>query len=458
MRVWQRGKSTGGEAPFSLLRWFGLASFLSIAVISIALALIISRFLSDQMLRHDAALMMHFVQNIVVTEEATAYFQEGRSADQEVLARHFRHLVEMRDVLRTNAHRRDRTILWSSQPSLIGQRFETNPELDAALAGNLVFESGVVRPGEPEKPEHQQLETQTQHYVETYIPIWDADHREVIGAVEIYKVPQALFEAIAAGQRLVWLIAALGGSFLYGALFWLVARADRTIREQRERLLQVETLAVAGEMGTAVAHGIRNPLASIRSSAELMLESRGEGYQESAKDIILEVDRLGKWVRDLLSYSSPLETHGEPVHLAALIDELLRDFGRELDRHGVVADVDLPEGLPPVRGDAALLAQVIGSLVTNALEAMAGPGKIVLRGRLSREGGRVELCVADTGPGMSRERLRNAFKPFQSTKARGLGLGLPLARRIVERLGGRIALESEPGRGLTVRLELPLAA
>jgi signal transduction histidine kinase len=446
-----------GEQPFNLLRWFGLASFVSIAIISVGLALLISRFLSDQMLRHDAVLMMQFVQNIVVTEEAAASFEEAQTADMAVLDRHFRHMAEMRDVVRANVHRGDRTILWSSEHSLQGQRFDRNPELDKALGGELVVESGIVDPGALKKPEHKKLEHQTRYYVETYIPIRDASRTKVIGAVEIYKIPQALFDAIAAGQRLTWLSAALGGLFLYGALFWLVARADGTIRRQRERLLEVETLAVAGEMGAAVAHGIRNPLASIRSSAELMLESHGEGYQESAEDIIQEVDRLGKWVRDLLSYSSPVESRSEPVHLSALVGELLVDFRREMEKHGVETSVGLSESLPPVRGDAGLLTQVLTALLANAVEAMAGPGRVTLQGRLSPDGRRVELTIADTGPGMARERLRKAFKPFQTTKARGLGLGLPLAKRIVERLGGRIALQSEPGSGMTVLLELPVA-
>ena len=102
-------------------------------------------------------------------------------------------------------------------------------------------------------------------FVELYIPLRETSTGPVIGVVELYRIPFALARAIDAGTVLTWMISLGIGLFLYGVLFWIVRRADRLIRSQQERLIESETLGALGEMASAVAHGIRNPLASIRS-------------------------------------------------------------------------------------------------------------------------------------------------------------------------------------------------
>jgi signal transduction histidine kinase len=448
----------GSERPFNLSRWFALTGLLCIAAISAVTALLLSGFLSKQMLRHDAALMMEFVQHLVRAENSVAYFLEGQPdpADDETLERHFYHLAQMPEAVRVNVYRSDLTILWSSDRRLKGRTYPPNEDLEEALRGKPVVSDGEVTAGQSKKPEHQQFD-EAERFVEMYIPVRDAGGERVIGVVEVYKVPRTMFDAIHAGARLIWLDAAVGGLILYAALFWLVRRADRTIRAQRERLLEVETLAAVGEMGAVVAHGIRNPLASIRSSAELLLESAGQGYQDAATDIIVDADRLDRWVRDLLSYAKPPQAKSEALRLPALVKELLTDFARDMEKRGIESRVEMPEDLPPIRGDRTLLSHALSSLIANALEAIHGSGQITVGGRMTADGRRVEIRIRDTGAGIPHKRLDEAFKPFQTTKAKGLGLGLPLAKRIVERLGGSIALQSDPGLGTTVLLRLPIA-
>jgi signal transduction histidine kinase len=446
------------ERPFNLSRWFGLTGLVCIAAFSAATAWVLSGFLSTSILRHDATLMREFVQHLVRAEDSAAYFAPEHidSADDETLERHFYHLAQMPGAVRVNVYRSDLALLWSSDRRLMGRSYEPNADVREALQGRLVVSDGVVTAGESRKLEHRDFD-RAERFVEIYIPVKDAGGDRVMGVVEVYKVPHTLFAAIQAGTRLIWVSAAIGGLVLYVALFGLVRRADGTIRAQRQRLLEVETLAVVGEMGTAVAHGIRNPLASIRSSAELLLASGGGGYDEAAKDIIADADRLERWVSDLLSYGRPLEAKSEALHVPALVRQLLADFAREIERRGIVSRIDMPEDLPPVRGDWILFSHALSSLVANALEAIHGPGEISVEGRLSADGRRVELRIHDTGAGMPPERLDHAFTPFHTTKAKGLGLGLSLAKRIVERLGGGIALQSRAGLGTTVRLDLPVA-
>jgi signal transduction histidine kinase len=136
------------------------------------------------------------------------------------------------------------------------------------------------------------------------------------------------------------------------------------------------------------------------------------------------------------------------------------DYVQQMEKRGIAHSLDLPAALPQIQGDPMLLGQVVGSLIANALEAMAdaedrsGGALRVAAG--AAEGGKgVHISVSDNGPGMSREQLDRAFKPFYTTKTKGLGVGLPLAKRIIERFGGGISITSEPARGTTVRLQFP---
>ena len=440
-----------GNKPFNLTRWFAAVGLVSIATISAISGVLLSRFLTERMLQQEGRLFQQFVDSVARIEKVGHYFANGRTGPARELKEFFTQVSELPDVLRANLYARDRTIIWSSDTELVGRKFHDNPELEEALQGKL-----VVHGGERSKTEHSDLYKQHPYFVEIYAPVVDASRGGVIGVVEIYRTPLALFEAINAGHRAIWIGAALAGIFLYGALFWMVRRAENLIRVQRERLIQTETLAVVGEMGSAVAHGIRNPLASIRSSAELALESDPSQWREAAHDIVEEVDRLESWVRELLSYSQPLAGRLEPIQIGQLAEASLQGFKREFERRGIQATARVGEALPPVAADALMLGQVFNSLIANAVEAVERNGRIALS--VQREGERrLRVSIQDNGPGMSRDQLAGAFKPFHTTKAKGIGLGLPLAKRIVERFGGSIALASEPGKGTTIDVLLPAA-
>ena len=439
------------NSPFNLSRWFAAVGLVAIASISAVTAALLSSFLTDRMLQQEGRLTQEFVQSIVLVEKAAEYFSGHRAPQLREIEQVFEHIARMPDVLRANLHSRERRILWSSDRGLIGRQFLDNAELEEALRGTL-----VVHGEEYVKIEHGNLGRTMQGFIEIYSPVWDEARGEVVGVVELYKTPSALFEAIQTGRRAIWIGAALAGIFLYLALFWMVRRADNLIRVQRERLVQSETLAAVGEMSSAVAHGIRNPLANIRSSAELSLGGGAEQWREAAQDVVSEVDRLESWVRDLLSYSQPLAGKLEPIQVGPLVQASLQSFERDRERRGIRASARVGERLPPVTADPLMLGQVFNSLIANAVEAVDRDGRIAVT--VQREGERqLRVSIQDSGPGMSRAQLASAFKPFYTTKARGLGVGLPLAKRIVERFGGSIAMASEPGKGTTVDVLLPAA-
>lgn len=444
--------------PFNLTRWFSVLSLLCVASISAVLALLLSNFLTDKMLHRDAALTMEFVQSVVLGDKATTYFLAGESGGtSKDLEDTFSYFAHMPDVLRANVYARDRSVAWSSDKSLIGRKFAANDELDEALAGELVVNSGVVSKEEHVSAEHPFSEKGVKYFIETYVPLWDHARKGVIGVVEVYRTPDALFETIRAGQRLIWASTALGGLFLYAVLFWIVRRADGIMREQQQRLVETEKLAAVGEMASAVAHGIRNPLASIRSSAELALDGETGPSRDSAQDIIEAADRLEKLVRNLLSYSHPLSGSLRNIGINALLRESLGNFARDMERRNIALSLDLQEPLPFTEGDAALLAQVINSLIANALEAMSENGRVTVTSRVAKDRKHVLVTITDTGPGIGPAEMGKIFKPFFTTKAKGLGIGLPLARRVIERCGGAIAIESSPGQGASVHLRFPVS-
>lgn len=440
---------------FNLIRWFSLTAMVSIALVSSLAAWALSAFLTDRMIRQEAELTASFVRSIVSTEEAYGYFDGSRKASELQLEAFLNHMRGIDGVLRTNVYSAERILIWSSDRTLIGQKFEGNEELDEALDANLVIHSGVVDSNHLSKAEHRHLVEGNNRFVESYVPIFDPQGNRVLGVVELYKEPNELFAAISDGVRLIWISALGTGLVLFVALFWIVLRAHRIIEAQGEKLIENESLAVVGEMGSAVAHGLRNPLASIRSSAELALGSElPDDARSCAQDIVAQVDRLEGWIRELLTYAKPSHANLGPVAINEVLEESIASHVRALERRDIAIRRVFAGTLPAVRGDGPLLRQMIGSLISNASEAMNSAGSITVSSY--RDGnGRVVVQVADTGQGIHPDKLRTVFKPFYTSKPKGLGLGLPLVKRMIERIDGKLELDSVPGKGTTVTLSFP---
>jgi signal transduction histidine kinase len=442
---------------FSLSRWFTTVGGLSLALLAVIGALLLSRLFEERMLLQDGRLTMQFVQGIIDVEGAASYFELPQADRDNYMEQLLAHIARSPDVLRTILYDRVRRVVWSSDPSLTGRSFagETNAELDAALAGRLAIHEEQAGEAGREKAEHSNLPADEDHFIELYVPVWDPGRRNVVGAVELYRAPGLLRATISSGVRLIWAGAMGAAIILYVALLPLVRRADAMIRGQQDRIVEAETFAAMGDLGSAVAHGIRNPLAVIRTSAEIVREDGAGGSgRQAAADIMDQVDRLEHWVRELLTYVHLPAGDQQLVDLEAVARDSLGQFGAEMRRRGIMAAAEFAGGLPPVRGDGILLGQVFRSLVANAIEAMPGGGRLTLAGAV-REPGFVSIEIRDTGAGMTEAQLALALRPFHTTKAQGLGVGLPLARRIVERMGGRIALASRSGLGTTVELALP---
>lgn len=444
-----------GNEPFALTRWFAVVGAFSIGVFSVAMGWLLTSFLATRMLERDASISREFVQSIANIQQIGGWFRAPDVPLTPSAAEFFVHVAAMPDVLRANVYARDRRVLWSSRTELIGRVFPANHELEQALSGKVVVNVDDHHEHDATgKAEHMGLQGTQHGYVENYLPVFDEKSRELIAVIELYRQPKALLAAIADGQRRVWIGAAIGALALFAVLLTFVRRTERALRDQQRRLIDAETLAAMGELSAAVAHSIRNPLGSIRSTAELQRELPGSDA-ESAGEIVRNVDRIEHLVRTLLSYANDPIDRLQQANLDAVLRDVAGRFEQELRARGRIFAMDLPPRLGTVAADPVLLAQVFNSLLANAAEATPDGGSVALSARAM--GSRVEVLVVDSGHGMDASQLTSIFKPFYTTKPRGLGLGLPLARRIVERLGGQIVVNSAPGAGTQVRVSLPTA-
>jgi signal transduction histidine kinase len=235
------------------------------------------------------------------------------------------------------------------------------------------------------------------------------------------------------------------------------------LRESRAQLVQAEKLASIGEMSAAVAHGLRNPLASLRAAAQLVRRHpTSPSAGEHLDAIIEEVDRLDRRISHLLSFSRPAPFHPVSESVPRLIDELLPAVAQPIRDRRIDLEMAVPSGLPQVRVDPMQLEQAILEIVSNALDAMPSGGRLRIgafvadgAGGPERAGRDVVVEVSDTGGGIPADVLSSVTEPFFTTRQEGTGLGLAIAKRYVEQNGGRLEIASTPGQGTTVRLRLP---
>ncbi|MEZ5652610.1 MAG: ATP-binding protein [Burkholderiaceae bacterium] len=455
MRARAAGPAAHSRGRSRFWRWFMAFSLLIIVINSAVFSWLLAGFLERRMLERDVTVAMEFVNSIVRVQRAGAYFH-GQSMDPSTpeMEEFFRHVASLPGVFRANVYGQDRSVLWSSDPALIGRRFTENDELEATFRGELEPEIESVDRGQ--KPEHVNFPPGIDRYIENYLPIWSEDRASVVGAVEIYKHPTQLLSAIHTGQMYVWLGSGVAALILYAALGLVVAHAQRVLREQEAQNVEMERLAVVGEMASAVAHGLRNPLAAIRSCAELALDDQlSDQSRESIGDIVAQSDRLEGWIRSFLRRArSDGETPTEIIAVDEVVRECLAGFAAQLGARNIQAIFDSSGDSPLVYAPRNELNQVLNSVVSNSIEAMKEDGLL----SVSRErdaDGMICVIITDTGPGIPESIAGGVFTPFVTTKSSGLGIGLALARRIIERIGGSMELANRRERGAIVRVLVP---
>jgi len=235
------------------------------------------------------------------------------------------------------------------------------------------------------------------------------------------------------------------------------------LTEAQEQLIRSDRLATVGELAAGLAHDLRNPLAGVSGALHVLAGQlpNADPRQALLAEIQSQIARMNKTLTDLLWHARPPTPQYLPLNVNEVVEQTLW-FLPMSSGTGIEILKRFQPGLPPLRLDPNLLHQALLNVLVNARQAMPNGGQLTvgtcLRQNLIGKGKVVEVAISDTGVGILEENLRRIFQPFFTTKAQGTGLGLAIAARIVEQHGGRIAVESEVGKGTTFRIVFPVPA
>ena len=230
-------------------------------------------------------------------------------------------------------------------------------------------------------------------------------------------------------------------------------------RLAQERLLQSEKMSSVGQLVSGVAHELNNPLTGIMGFSQLLLlKDLEESARHQVETIYAEAERASKIVSNLLTFARRRRAQKEPSNLNTLIERVLELRNYDLRVRNINTEMEFDAALPETMVDANQLQQVFFNIINNAEQAMKSQDEGTLRIRTRSNGRALNVSFTDSGPGMSAETVRRIFDPFFTTKeaGEGTGLGLTICYNIVEEHNGRIWAESEPGRGTTFVIELPI--
>lgn len=416
-------------AALSLSRTFALLSLVTIALITAGQVTIQWALLKEDLLALERTATADTIRAEVYprirAEDFERWTEPGvRERFDEV----FRRILSQREILRVKVYDSAMRVVWSDEPRLLGTRFPENAHLAEALRGQIV--AHLERALKAENLYERQFGQSVELYMPLVFQAGAPGKTRVTGVVEVYKSPA---QALANLSRDRWTIVGaslIGALLLYTVLFGIVHRASRLLLAQRENLehrtaaltaanqelramqdqLRVsERLAAVGEVSAAVAHGIRNPLANIRATAQVALDQVGDrvAIEGFLGTITAEVDRLGRWLWDLLQFVRPFELRLKPVDLNAVIEDLLRLLDDRIARGEVKVERHLAGDLPVLQADEVQLQQAFLGVFENAVDALASGGLLVIKTEAASGAAppAVRVTVRDGGAGISSERL-----------------------------------------------------
>jgi signal transduction histidine kinase len=235
-----------------------------------------------------------------------------------------------------------------------------------------------------------------------------------------------------------------------------LARANEELVKAEAAVRRSERLAALGQLTAGLAHELRNPLGTIRASAELLRKVTDSGSavgQEMTGYIMSEVDRANSLVTRFLEFAKPLAIKPAVSDVHEVLDRAVQQYERSADRPEVSIYRNYDPAVRPVPLDAEWIERVFFNLLRNAAEASPAGGSVTVKTRMVD--GQVEVAVIDRGSGITAEHRESIFNPFFTTKPSGVGLGLAIVSKIIDEHGGRILVESEPGQGSVFRVLLP---
>ncbi len=238
--------------------------------------------------------------------------------------------------------------------------------------------------------------------------------------------------------------------------------ANRSLQEAEAAVRRSDRLAALGQLTAGLAHELRNPLGTIRASSEMLRKSltgsESEVTAEMAGFIQTEVDRANSLITRFLEFARPLPLRRTPVSLADTLDRAISQYEHTAPRPDVSIYKNYSPEIPLLEMDGEWMERVVYNLVMNAAQASAAGSAVTVKTRLLEDNRQAEISVIDRGSGIDPQNRENIFNPFFTTKADGVGLGLAIVSKVIDEHGGKILVESEPGKGSIFRIVLPVKA
>ncbi len=456
--------------PFKLVKYFSFTSLFVILFASFVLSWTISNNAKKVLLERSEAYSLLFAENLnkqvflqFVLPTVLRYGHIALSNNTQ-----FRRLDSIVNNI-TEGMKIDSLIIfdsgenivsYSTEIELVGKKNLGGLEYKKALKGDnnsILISSGSLfnlLPGAP--PFYCKLKT--------YIPFRQEDKfgkrsGNIMGVIEVVQDLSEDLKAIIKLQGEIIILSLSIMVLLLIVLSIIVARGSRIIearaRERsrlEEKLHEAERLASLGKMVASVSHEIKNPLGIIRSTAEILgkrISKVAPGNEHLASIIVEETSRLNNIVTEFLDFARPSDPKMISTSLNSLVERVNVFMEPEFTTKSISSVLKLDPSIPEIKMDGEKIYQVLLNIVVNAVQAMEGGGSLTIETQGGHDSTVGIIKITDSGPGMSKEKIEQIFKPFFTDKNRGSGLGLAIAKKIIEKHDGEIRVASKENFGST---------
>jgi two-component system, NtrC family, sensor histidine kinase HydH len=452
-------------------------SFGLIALMDVVLGWTISSYLTKSMLKRETTITADDVERVVREHVAPERLRVASFswADSDAVHQVAGKLILLPEVMRIKVFDHEGTVIWSDANGLIGMNFRDEPGLRESLQGKVTVDLEPIS----STPEHRFEYSQCSELTSMYVPIRDETSGDTLAVCQIYKLPVLLKTTISQGHLVLWAIVLVCCLPMFLVQFGLISGTAWTINTQHSalrhyaneleringrlpdtqaQLVEAERLAAIGEVTAAVAHGIRNPLGNIRLVSQEMLEGleRVHPLREPLGEILGQVDLLEARLQLFLNTTKPFDLSLTHTQVAVLIDNALEGIRQRLVEQDVTVTVNLEIGQTALCCDTVKIEEALQELLVNGVEAGTQTIRIVGQ-QVTDDTQRawIRLTIDDDGVGLAPDVMRKAFQPFFTSKALGTGLGLVVARKIIEGHGGQLTLEEHASGGSRATVWLP---
>ncbi len=462
-----------GRTLISTMQVFNLVSLCLIVLMVLAVGFTQTAFYRDAMLQRQGNDIRDVAEALAAQSITPEDMENFRDPDvQKRFAHSFSVLRNLTELASIRVYNMDHDIVWSENPSIIGEHLHSDHEVEFARAGKNVV---MFHSQEGSFRYHKDLPQMS--LVEFHVPLYlrtaPLARPEVGGMVAVFRSTETLNQTLAEATNLIWLVTGLGGIILYGALALLFRSVHRRQREaetlfselvtkqhQQQRMVQMEKLSTIGMMIGGIAHQINNPLVGVVNTAQLAEREVDdpELTRESLADIRKAGEHCRAFLQRLLKFTQISGMERKPTEVKELIDETIALFHQSAETRPRMV-IELPDEPLTLDLDPVLIRHALFNLLSNAVQANAVGGTITVR--LFPET-RAEdlvagwcLTVADQGPGLSEDVREKIFTPFFTTRPEGTGLGLSVVQHVAFLHDGQITAANNSGGGAVFSLWLP---